>query len=173
MLFMKAVIIKSQVGEIWNTNAYLKKPFLCNSTSKDPKHPICCSIWIVLRSLFLKFDFKVIWGVWFLVKALSVTHGFLTVFWTRRGTKARNVFIISLTDVLSELWACGGWGREELLHFLAGQDCLCSKQKARGLRIWRCHCSGLDCCCGVGSNPGPGNFHMPRAWPKKQKNPQG
>lgn len=36
MLFMKAVIIKSQVGEIGNTNAYLKKPFLCNSVSKYP-----------------------------------------------------------------------------------------------------------------------------------------
>ena len=25
-----------------------------------------------------------------------------------------------------------------------------------GLRILHCHCSSLDCCCGVGSIPGPG-----------------
>ena len=30
----------------------------------------------------------------------------------------------------------------------------------RGLRIWHCPCSGLGCCCAVGSIPGPGNFCM-------------
>ena len=25
-----------------------------------------------------------------------------------------------------------------------------------GLRIWHCHCSGLDCCCGAGLIPGLG-----------------
>ena len=30
----------------------------------------------------------------------------------------------------------------------------------RWLRIWHCHS------CGVGSIPGPGNFHMLRVWPK-------
>ena len=34
------------------------------------------------------------------------------------------------------------------------------------LRIWRCHCYSLGCFCGVGSVPGPGNFHMLWAWPK-------
>ena len=33
---------------------------------------------------------------------------------------------------------------------------LCSS----GLKIWHCLCSGLDCCCGVGSHPWLHNFHM-------------
>ena len=37
----------------------------------------------------------------------------------------------------------------------------------RGLRIWHCQCCGSVSWCGTSLSPGPGNFHMLRAWPKK------
>ena len=37
-----------------------------------------------------------------------------------------------------------------------------------GLGIWH-HCRGLSCCCGTGSIPGPGNFHIPQAQPRKKE----
>lgn len=60
MLFMKAVIIKSQVGEIGNTNAYLKKPFLCNSVSKYPNTQSAVVYEMSRGVSFLKFYLKVI-----------------------------------------------------------------------------------------------------------------
>lgn len=44
------------------------------------------------------------------------------------------------------------------------RKCSCS---SRGLRILRCHTCDIGCNCK--SHPWPGNFHMPRAWPKKKK----
>ena len=35
------------------------------------------------------------------------------------------------------------------------------------LRIWHCHCSVPDGCCGF--YPWPRNFHMLQAWPKRKK----
>ena len=35
-----------------------------------------------------------------------------------------------------------------------------------GLKIWCCHCSGLGCCCGVGSIPGL--WVRSLAWAKKK-----
>lgn len=63
-----------------------------------PWHQICCSIWIFLRSLFLKFDFKLIFRhlipykklFFFLAGMGGVTYGFLNSFWTRRRMKVRN-----------------------------------------------------------------------------------
>ena len=89
ILFMKAVIIKSQVGEIWNTNAYLKKPFLCNSVSKYPEPMNCPGEFIFWNSIW-----KWFLGIWVPIKALCVTHGFLNIFWNRGGTKARKSFTI-------------------------------------------------------------------------------
>ena len=40
------------------------------------------------------------------------------------------------------------------------------------LRIQHCHGSSSGCCCGTGSIPGPGNFCMPQAWPKKTRKPK-
>lgn len=87
-LFMKAVIIKSQVGEIWTTNAYLKKPFLCSSGSKYRKSNgagVYELSWAVCSWNSILNGF---WGVWLPVEAPSVTHGFLSIFWAGRGVKA-------------------------------------------------------------------------------------
>ena len=34
-------------------------------------------------------------------------------------------------------------------------------------RIWCCYCSSSGHCSGMGSIPGPGNFHVPQVQPKK------
>lgn len=95
VLFTKAVIIKSQVGEIWNTNAYLKKPFLCNSVSKYSKTKFAVVdelSWVYFwNSVLNRF-----WAVWFPVKALSVPHGFLSIFWNPKRSKGVKLFIFPL-----------------------------------------------------------------------------
>lgn len=96
-LFTKAVIIKSQVGEIWNTNAYLKKPFLCNWVSKYPDTKFAVAYEFSWGVYFWNSILNWSLGIWFLIKNFfflagvgGITYGFLNSFWTQRRIKVRN-----------------------------------------------------------------------------------
>lgn len=131
ILFMKAVIIKSQVGEIWNKMLILRNlscAIQCPST-KTPnllERMNCPGEFIFWNSIW-----KWFLGIWVPIKALCVTHGFLNILWNWGGTKARKLFTTSPTDLLSEFGAHGQWRREGVLHLIFSQECLLSKQKTR------------------------------------------
>lgn len=130
-LFTKAVIIKSQVGEIWNTNAYLKKPFLCNSVSKYQNSNFAVVYELSWGVCFWNSILNWFLGVWFPVRALSVTHGFLRIFWIWTGGAKAEIVQIFLTNLSSDFWTHCQGGRKGVLYFHFNQECLFSKQKTR------------------------------------------
>ena len=59
----------------------------------------------------------------------------------------------------------------ENLHYFITQEIPGTKVSLwhSGFRIRHSHRSGLDCCYGTGSIPGPGNFYTLWMWPKKKR----
>lgn len=131
MLFTKAVIIKSQVGEVWNTNAYLKKPFLCNSVSKYPNTKFAVVFELSWGVYFWNSILNGFLGIWLPVKKPLPSPLVFLMFFEPEEEQRLELFLFPLTDISSECWICCQRGREDVLHFPFSPECLLSKQNTR------------------------------------------